>query len=141
MNAHEARPKPEKTQTERFTETAKYLWLAIQQLAQVETRYGDEFQRDAHTEFRRLEKLLAGWLDCWNNSGDEPDDQFQFVDECQGAWEYGDSSKCDIYVQRGRERCNHCTGREHDKRDLAAFFGETKSHPRHRDLDTIDQPE
>ena len=65
--------------------TANYLnilrayWLASGALAEVESQYKGDFEKQAHRDFTALEKTLKAWLADWNE--DVPDGE-QAIIEC-----------------------------------------------------------
>jgi len=100
-----------KTITETFIETAAGLHHAIDELDEVASPYGGGYEFEAHRAMKQLQERLAGWLDTWNNSGDEPDGDFEFVDECDDI----DADDCEVYVIRGRGRCDSCQNRAEER--------------------------
>ena len=99
---------PEKTEAQKYIEVLRGYYKAAAELANVERKHGDEFQRSARKHMLELDREIKCRLDDWNCDVHITHDPV--IQECVRADSCWDQ-KCEIYfTEAGDEqgRCKYC---------------------------------
>jgi hypothetical protein len=97
-----------KTDAQIEIETAAAFYRAIGELANVESRHGDELQREAFKAGAALQRTLDRDIHDWNH---EDDPQHPRIVLCVGAdsWKpWANREKCDVYTTSPEAICAPC---------------------------------
>ena len=96
-------------ETKSFIATARGFWKAIGELADIERKHGDSFQKEACAAMESLQKILNINLEYWNQ--DMASTHHPIILECSDASICAHLGKCEIYITEAADeegRCHKC---------------------------------